>query len=521
MGQTAVVFVFALAARLLYLLSIRHADFFSHLLTEPQRYQQWSAAIVGGAARLRPPFDEAPAYPYLLAAVRVLFGPSVAAAAAMQAVLDAASCAALALIARRISGPRAAWIAATLSALYGPLIYFNGELVPATLMVFAVALATLITLGAARRRRGWVLAGAAWSAAILVRSETVLALPLLGLYAYRVEGARALRRVAVVPAALIAASLAVNVSVSRHWVPLTTGAGVNLWLGNNPLADGVNPFIHGSLRTAVADINARAHDPVEADTAFARLAERFWREHPASSFRLLVRKLMWTFTDRELPNTSDIDWQTSHSWMFHGPWFPLHFGVILPLGIAGVWLLWKRRDTHLILLASPVAIAVATSALCFTNARFRLVLVVALIPLAAHAIDETACLLRQWRDHARTGASLGMAMGLGVLVSAVDFDGVKRYAVPQIDVNTGALERASGNTVSAIRYLERGVAGDPDDSAAWIQLALAFEESGRIDRARATWAGAKAQFPSDALVRQMAARFVLRVEAAASRPPTH
>jgi len=43
-----------------------------------------------------------------------------------------------------------------------------------------------------------------------------------------------------------------------------------------------------------------------------------------------IDKLAWTFTHRELPNAMDIQWQTSQSWVFQPPWFPIGFGVVRP-----------------------------------------------------------------------------------------------------------------------------------------------------------------------------------------------
>ena len=502
-------FVCALLVRLLYLLSLRHAYFFTLLLTEPRRYAEWAAAIVDGTARGLPPFDEAPASPYLLAAVRKGFGSAVATAAGAQAVFDAASCAAMAILGRRLAGPRAGWIAGVLGALYGPLIYFCGELVPATTLVFAIATAVVATPDAVDRPRRWILAGVLWSATLLVRTEAALALPLVMIHAFRHGGRRALQQIAAAPLLLVAASLAVNVIVSGHWVPMTTGGGVNLWLGNNPVADGVNPFIHGSLNETVAEVNALAHDPADADVLFAARAAEFWRSRPAAAVRLLVRKIAWTLTDRELPNTTDIDWETSQSWMFYSPWFPLHFGVLLPLALAGAFLN-LRAGRDLTLLATGAAIAFGTSAIFFTNARFRLVLVLTLVPLAAHALDRAASL---WRDRRiERGALVGAlsAVAVGTVVAGANVDGVRQYAVPQIAVNVGALERAAGDSPAAVRHLEAALRADSEDAAGWIQLALAYEESGQVERARATWQSNRARWPDEPLVQQMIERFERR-----------
>src|SRR5207244_220332 len=106
-------------------------------------------------------------------------GHSVMAVCVVQALLGAAACAAIARLAERVGNRRAGWIAGSLAAGYAPLIYFTGQLEPAALAVAAVCGALVATpLDAATPRR-WTLATLAWCAAIAVRSEIVLALPVL------------------------------------------------------------------------------------------------------------------------------------------------------------------------------------------------------------------------------------------------------------------------------------------------------------------------------------------------------
>src|SRR5262249_54612198 len=155
----AAVFAAALLVRGLYLASIHGAYFFTHLTTEPLRYHRWATAILDGSARFTPPFDEAPAYVYALAGLYTPCGPSLLAAAIAPAVVDAASCGLIALVARREWGPRAGLFAGALAAIYGPMVYFTGELVPAGALIFAVAAAMLATPPAEARPARWIGAG--------------------------------------------------------------------------------------------------------------------------------------------------------------------------------------------------------------------------------------------------------------------------------------------------------------------------------------------------------------------------
>ena len=282
--------------RAAYLLSIRHAPFFEHLVTEPARYDAWARDIVRGVAPLRPPFDEGPAYPYFVALVYAIAGHNTFAVATLQALMDAASCALVAATAERISGQaRAAWIAGVLAALYGPMIYFTGQLEPATMTIFATSLALFLTPLRKAKSRDWILCGVAWALAMLVRSEMILALPFVLAHAWRVEKRAAVVRVAAPAAALLAITLAINASSSRHAVLLTTGSGVNLWIGNNERADGVNPFVEGPMRQTTHEIERQTSDAVVADGLFRDRGFPSSRTSPAARSRSSARKRSGSF----------------------------------------------------------------------------------------------------------------------------------------------------------------------------------------------------------------------------------
>ena len=489
----AAIFAAALALRAAYLLTIRGAYFFDHLTTEPLRYQGWAQALLDGRAPLAPPFDEAPGYVALVAAVFAAAGRNVAAVALVQAVLDAASCALIALLARRIGGARAGWIAGALAACSGPLIYFTGELVPATATIFVLACALLATpAGAQAPRRRWIAAGCVWAAAILMRSEVLVALPLIALFA----GRRASGWVVLPTGILLALSLSLNLASSGHLVPLSAGAGVNFWLGNNPLADGVSPFLHGPLAVTAREVSSQARDAVEADRAFTALAWSALREHPGALARLALRKLAWAFTDRELPNTCDIEWEKSHSPLFHR-FFPLGLGFILPLAAVGLLRVRERRQLSLLL--APAAVALTTSVLFFTNARFRLPLALSALPLAGIALAELAQAVRSLR--------LWFAALAGLILAFANFDGVNGYRIPQLDTNTGILERGAGRPESAIFFLKRAQEGDDSDPVTWAQLAEAEEEAHQLREAADTWRRAALRLPGDLALRQSGMRF--------------
>ena len=524
------IFAAALGLRILYLLSVRHAPFFAHLQTEPLHYDQWARLILDGRHVPHPPFEQAPGYAYFVAAVYALCGPGTTSVALVQAVLDAMCCVLIATAARTWFGARAGLIAGMLAAAYGPFVYFSAEMLPATLFVFITMLAFTASLplgGSAALwqpsspRRGtaaaaepttgmqWGVAGCLWSLTLLVRTEAVLGWPLVLWDAWRRGGRGALLRLGVPLVCVAGAFLSLNAAYSDRLVLFTTSSGVNLWLGNNPHADGVNPFIFGPLESVERSVRAQTTDGATADRLFRQQALAFWRNAPGEALHLLWKKFVWTWTGRELPNSSDIDWQEAQSWLFRIPLLPLGLGVILPFAAAGAVLVAHRwRD--LLLMACPLVIGVGTSLVFFTNARFRLIMAPSLLILAAVGVEQGATLLSDWRRNARALWQAGAGMTCGLIAAWGNFYAVRTYTIPQINVNIGALEREAGDFAAAVQHLRAGVAGDPSDVIGWIHLALALEQQGQPRRAFQAYLDAAAVQPDDASLMQMAERFCQR-----------
>jgi len=492
-------FAIALSVRLLYIASIREAPFFEHLQTNSLRYQQWATLLLDGPLAPPPPFDQPPGYAYLLALFYRGFGRSVAAVTTAQAVLDALTCAIIVHVAQVWFGWRAAIVAGVLAALCAPMIYFCAEMLPAT-----VSLTVLVAAVAAMVHQRWLSAGLLWAVGILLRSEVLIAAAVAVVVAARRGGRAALLRT-VLPVTLVLASFTImNGLTSGHFVPLTIGSGLNLWLGNNPHADGVNPFVSGAVERVALEVRAQASgDPVVADRLFQQRAIGFWKSEPQQALGLLLKKLVWTWTQRELPNTSDIEWQTAQSWLFSRPLL-VGFGLLLPPALAG--LILARRRAHELAAALPLlALAVMTSTVFFTNARFRLPMIPVLIWMAAYWLGE---ILNRHRRGFEPISCLGLVGG--TLLAWGNFYGVGAYWVPQIAVNTGIIERSAGRVAAAAEHLRRGVTANPSDAIGWVHLALALEQMGLVPDAVDAYLDGLTNVPDSTDLQSMARRSLIR-----------
>ncbi len=492
------IFVVALAVRLAYLHSVATAPFFDNLVTNAARYDEWARLILEGHAP-RPPFEQAAGYAYFIALIYRLSGAALSNVYVTQALLDAAAAALLVPLGTRLFDRPSGVIAALLAALYGPLILSCGELVPATLPVFLV-IAALAGLAAEQ----WIIAGVIWGLAVAVRSELLVGLPFLLLAAAARRHLGAATRVGFGMAIGLVFVLTLNTGsgTSSAWLPQS--GGLNLWLGNNPNADGVSPFITPELEpTADAIRTTAGGDARLADRLFRNQAEQFIGDNPWAAVALGFKKLVWTFTNRELPNTSDPDWQSSYSWLFRLPALPLSFGMVLPFALAGLPSL--RRKSVPVLMA-PVSIALMTCVVFFTNGRFRLIMLPSLLLLAGLTVRSVRT---TWRDRRTIVLSAALA-GLGIVLAWSDAWGVHSYRIPEIDINTGAMEREAGHIDAAIDYLRRGLSERSGDAIGTVHLALAYEQANLLPEALNTYIGGLLANPHDATLNERSAGFFKR-----------
>jgi len=510
----------ALGVRVTYVATIQGAYFFQHLQTEPQSYEQWAVLIAAGDAP-PPPYEQSPGYPYFLSWIGA-WGPTPLVNALVQSLLGALTCVALASIAGHWLGRWAALATGMLAAFYGPLIYYGGAILPETLFVFLCTSALWITVcrapdaggrspspGLPKLRQGWLFAGVLWAAAFCVRSNVLLMLPFVAYDAYRRGRRRALVSVVAPVAVVWGGLICANYVFSGRFIPTLTGGGENLWLGNNALADGVNPFPTGALEHTVDDIRSATGDPIEANERLQALALSFLSSQPGAAASLALKKLVWTFTDAELPNAGDPTWEASHSWLFSVPGFPFSFGLLLPLALIGATLGWRKLPRPALLIGFVVT-GVITCTVFFTNGRFRLVMVPPLLVLAGSGCADIIEAVQHWPpSRGRAGRGL-LAACTGLAAAFNNYAEVSRYFVPQIAVNIGILARGAGHAGEAILYLTKGVKANPTDVLGRLHLASLLEEKGAPDEALRVYAEGLQLTPHDRELQLAASEFMQR-----------
>ena len=364
------------------------------------------------------------------------------------------------------------------AALCGPLIFFDGELLPASLAAFVDLLALVVLLRVWRRpsRWGFLGAGAAFGVGALA-VPTVLtfavAVPIVLLW-------RAPRRQGLIWAGAFALGvvLAIAPVAWRNWaiggdgVGISYNAGINLYIGNNPDYAETVAIRPGWEWDELVTQPARAG--IERPSAkSAYFAERAWdyiKGDPTGWLGLMGHKLgaFWHGDERGR-NQPIYFWRTYSNVLSASLWkagiaFP--FGLVAPLALWGMLLSLRRiGPTWPLLFVLSYCLGVVAF---FVAARYRVPVLPVLLVFAAYGLWAL------W-DWVRAGR--WRSLGLGLAVCLAFAFAANSHLAPMdmegdaaIHYNLGNAYAEAGDKERALAAFERAVAEDPEYWQAWLNL---------------------------------------------------
>ena len=475
------VFALALALRVAYILEADASPLFEHPAVDAKTYTHHAQRLAAGnwLGVGEGPFWQPPLYPYFLGAVKVLFPESFFYAVRfVQALLGALVCAMSWWIGRALFNPAVGLLAGIGAALCGPLIFFDGELLPASLAAFVDLLALVVLLRVWRRpsRWGFLGAGAAFGVGALA-VPTVLtfavAVPIVLLW-------RAPCRQGLIwtGAFALGVILAVTPVAWRNWaiggdgVGISYNAGINLYIGNNPDYAETVAIRPGWEWDDLVTQPARAgmERPSAKSAYFAERAWGYIKGDPTGWLGLMGHKLgaFWHGDERGR-NQPIYFWRTYSNVLSASLWkagiaFP--FGLVAPLALWGMLLSLRRiGPTWPLLYALSYCLGVVAF---FVAARYRVPVLPVLIVFAAYGLWAL------W-DWGRGGH--WRSLGLGLAVCLAFAFAANSHLAPMdmegdaaIHYNLGNAYAEAGDKKRALAAFERAVAEDPEYWQAWLNL---------------------------------------------------
>lgn len=392
------------------------------LVLDGATYDAWARAVAFGGGPIPSRLMQAPLYPWFLAALYRTFGPHLTVARIVQALIGTASCWLVYAITKRLFESRpAAFIAGMASALYLPLVFYEGILVPATLIVFLNLLFIAVIVQGGERPGYTRLAAAGLLLGLSIAAKPVAALlfpfAVLHLMLARGTGGRGARiRAVLKPTLVLLAATAVailpvttrNVRITGEFIPVTTGLGINYYHGSNPEANGFYavPSFRGTYIGSTPEEQVRSITEIASAEEGRELSQsevsRFWfkkgleynREHPRRFFELLAAKALFFWNKHERANVENFSFHRELPGVLGLPL--LTFGAAAALALLGIFLT-RDRAPRLWLLYGGVITYFFSALAFYVLARYRLPVVPFLLPFAGAGLVELHTLLRSGR----------------------------------------------------------------------------------------------------------------------------
>lgn len=498
------IFGVALLVRLIYLFQIKANPYFASPDVDELWHLRWAMEILDTSFWGTEVYFRGPLYPYLLALFWKITGASYFWTRFIQLAFGAASVSLTYLIGREYFSEKTARLGSVFYAVYGTLILYEGMLLIEGTFIFLNLLGLLIL---ARNRDNpsrmpFLLCGLVFGLSAIARPNILLVVPLLGLwllvhFSSRIGLKPVILLVVVFFAGVAAPILPVTVRnyvVADDFVLISSQGGINLYLGNNPSAEGLTmimpeivldarvpwtKFIPTTTQYAEKE-EGRPLKPSEVSSFWSNRAKQFIYEHPGMFLGLTYKKLVYFFSGFENSDQMDIYDFRKYSGLLSvlifdkGLKFP--YGLFAPLALLGIALSYRRWRPLAPLLLFIVGY-IPSVIFFLVTARHRLAVIPLFLLFAAYAVFWLYDAVRQG-GLAKAGVPL-LVLLLLLVTANINFFDLGFQNVPQIHFGLGLSHTRQGNYPAAIEEFNLALKEAPSSPAVYMGLGTAYIKMGR------------------------------------------
>jgi tetratricopeptide (TPR) repeat protein len=492
-----------LVTRVAYIASVARDPFFGYLRHVPDShfFNNWAQEIASGSwLGGDGVFFIGPLYAYFLASIYRLVGPDLIAVRIVQVILEIASALFIYGFARRAVGERAARVAGVIWALYLPAIFFSSLVLPVSLGTFLIT-ASFYFLARGVEGRWWSVAaaGSLLGLAALDRGNLLLyalaSIPVFLIRIWRIRWSLLLAYFIPIITIILAVTVR-NGVVAGDFVPISSQAGLNFYIGNSAPAKGIYWSPGDVFDIGPAELNRDLATFIAEKQEGRELrpseVQRFWlgeglawlADNPRDAAALYGRKLRLLVNDYEPSLNVDFYFMKfiSPAHRFQVPWF----GFVLPFAIIGLVVGWRKAPLARVFGAVFVLAYALSVLLFFVSARYRLLMVPMLIVFAAFSLVGLYDLWRKWRWRA-AAATTAAAVALSTLSAWPIPDLPRDYGFGQTYYRYGKYYFELEDYERATSYFYKSTVASPELYQSVLMLALSYERLGRFDDALAMY----------------------------------
>lgn len=524
----------AFLVRLVHIFQIDASPLFGWPVVDGKTYVEQAATFAGGdwLGAGEAPYWRAPLYGWLLGLTAGIFNDSLFyAARVVQAALGAATCWFAFDLGRRIFRVEVGLVAGLITALYGPLIYFDAEILPTSLAIFLDMWGLYLLIRALEDplpkrffQVGLVFGIASLAVATVLTFVAAAAVWIAWAARQSVGGWKEpVRRAAIFAAgvALVIAPVTLrNYTVGRDTVLISWNGGVNFYIGNNAEYERIaavragwdwTDFVTRPDREGITRAS-------EKSSYFFGAARDYITSDPVGWVGLQLKKTAEFWRGDEIGRNQPLYyWRNFSSVLAATMWkrglaFP--FGLLVPLALMGIALAIRRKEAWFPLFF--VLVYSSSVILFFPSARYRLPVLPVLAVFAAWGAVWLYQEIRARR--AKTiGAglaalvALSLAANIGLPPMEMDGNAEVHYHLGDAHLRAGHLDLAQasftrvleldpeywearfnigtirgmmGDTGGALVILQEVAEAQPRRTEVWLNLATAYLGIFQTDAAR-------------------------------------
>jgi len=392
-----IVGLLAFLIRLIYISQLSATPFFESPIVDAEFHDVWARDIIDKGIGHEGAFFRAPLYPYFLSMIYYLSNGSYFAARLAQILLGTATSMLTVLLGYALTKKRSVGLISGIgTALYGMLVYFDGELLVETLFI-PLLLATFLAYSKFRRQNKsplMFIPGVLLGLAAITRPSALILVPIFildTLHQRHTESNQLNRRRGVIHGIVILAGFCLPIlPVTWHnayqcddFSLIATSGGLNYYIGNNVESDGLHSHLPGmgsnwdvrQASMAAYKAEGRTLKSSEISSYYYHLGRQYLLNHTWEATKLTVRKFFAFWNRHEISNNRDLYFFQNETLIMPYLRF-LGFWLVAPFGLLGLWVGFKKRLLPAwFLWITPVYMAGVI--VFFVTARFR----VPIIPL--------------------------------------------------------------------------------------------------------------------------------------------
>ena len=397
----ALLFVVAFVIRLLYLYHLKsNSPVYGLLIHDSALFNHLGQEVAGGKIIGDQQFYISPLYIYFIGLIYSVLGEGFNYLRLVQFILGSTGCVVLYFLARRMFDRRVAIVASLVAAVYGPFLFFEGNILGTSLVVLLFLCAVYLLVLTIEKGGRWYLAllsGIMFSLGVTGRPNLLLVIPIPVVYILLNPRPNSRVRFLLPAIWVLGISIPLSLTVLHNYLAakdlslITSHGGINFYIGNHKGASGVWEAPKG-LSASVSAINleesrdlaerelGRKLDASEVSSYWYGRAFRYILHHPGSWLGLMSKKFMLFWSGYETPLNFDYYFHNKYSPLLRIPF--TNFVFIVPLALFGLIVYAKEWKKRWLLYALILAGCISVVAF-FMADRYRLPIVPFLLIFAS------------------------------------------------------------------------------------------------------------------------------------------